>query len=444
MAVRTLVPLWLAVAALALLALPAATHAAPQASREVPVIELSGTIDPATAAWIKEALNDARDQRAPLAIVRVDTPGGLSESMREIVQAILRAPMPVVVHVAPDGARAASAGLFVTLAADVAAMAPRTNIGSATPVSLGGGETSEVLGRKVRNDAVAYARALAETRERNADLAERMVRRAQNVTAREAADRGLIELVAGDTAQLLDALDGRELPGTPGRTLETERLTPVEREMPLQYEIQQLLVNPNIAYVLLLAGLLALAIELLTPGLVGPGLFGAVALLLGLYGTAQLPVTAAGVVLLTLGVAFLAAELAVGASGVMAGAGAVALAFGGLLLYDTDSQASAVSLPVAAAVGASLGLVTVFALGKALALRRAPARGGAADLFGAIGTARTPLEPDGHVAVAGELWRARVSDDEPVPAGERVRVAAVDGLTLNVRPTEPDPTKEGS
>jgi membrane-bound serine protease (ClpP class) len=426
----------LAAVLLAVVALPASAHAA-DAPVDVPVIELSGTIDPATAGWIDEALREARDERAPLAIVRVDTPGGLSESMREIVQAIVRAPMPVVVHVAPDGARAASAGLFVTLAADVAAMAPQTNIGSATPVSLGGGETSEVLGRKVRNDAVAYARALAEAHDRNADLAERMVRRAENVTAREAADRGLIEIVAADTHELLAELDGRELTGTPGRTLDTEGLVPVERDMPLQYEIQQILVNPNIAYVLLLAGLFGLAIELLTPGLMGPGVFGAVALLLGLYGTAQLPVTAAGIVLLILGVALLGTELAVAAGGIAAAAGAVSLAAGGLLLYDTDSQAVAVSLSVAATVGATLGLVTVFALSKAFALRRSPARGGAADLVGAIGTVRTPLEPEGHVAVAGELWRAQTHNGS-VPVGERVRVNAVTGLTLSVEPTNPE------
>jgi membrane-bound serine protease (ClpP class) len=196
------------VVALVLLA-PGAARA--QGPARAPVIELRGTIDPASAVWIDEALEQAAEERAPPVIVRLDTPGGLAESMRDIVQSLLAAPMPVVVHVAPDGARAASAGLFVTLAGDVAAMAPGTNIGSATPVSLGDGETVEVLGRKIRNDAAAYARALAEARDRNADLAEEMVREATNVTAGEARERDLIEVVAADTPALLIGDPAEEL-----------------------------------------------------------------------------------------------------------------------------------------------------------------------------------------------------------------------------------------
>jgi len=431
---------------LVVLAAAAATAAAARGqdapAGTVPVIELSGTIDPATAAWTDEALRDAAGAGAPLVMVRLDTPGGLVTSMREIVQSIAGAPMPVVVHVAPNGARAASAGLFVALAGDVAAMAPQTNIGAATPVSLGGGDTSEVLGRKVRNDAAAYARALAEGHGRNADLAERMVREAVSVTAREAHRRGLIELVAGDARSLLRELDGLELPGAPERTLRTTGLALAERDMPLHYEIQQVLVNPNVAYLLLLGGLLGLALEMISPGLVGPGLFGAVAFLLGLYGTAQLPVTAAGVALLLLGAALLAAELAIVSGGLLAGAGAVAVAAGGLLLYDTGSEVVEVSLPVAAAAGAGLGLVTILALAKALAARRAPPRGAAADLVGAMATARTRLAPEGQVMVAGERWRARAEQDRPVAAGERVRITAVAGLTLRVRSDEPPTDKE--
>ncbi|MGH2945034.1 MAG: NfeD family protein, partial [Solirubrobacteraceae bacterium] len=349
-----------ALAAALLLASPAVA----QQPRAVPSIELTGTIDPATAAWMSTALEDA--EGAPLAIVRLDTPGGLDSSMREIVQDIIAAPAPVVVYVSPDGARAASAGLFITEAGDVAAMAPQTNIGSATPIQLGGGETDEVLGRKIRNDAAAYVRALAEGHGRNADLAERMVRDAVNVTAERAEAEELIDLVAPDEAALLRALDGFEVQGPKARTLDTEGLLIERRDMPLQYEIQQLLVNPNVAFLLLLAGLLGILFEVTAPGLVGPGLFGAVAFVLGLYGTAQLPVTAAGVALLALAVALLAAELFVASGGLLAAAGGTALVASGLLLFDTDSEVLQVSLPVAVAVGAGLGLVTVFALGKAM------------------------------------------------------------------------------
>lgn len=398
-------------------------------------IELTGTIDPATAGWVREALEDAAAQDRPLAILQMDTPGGLDSSMRDIVRAILDAPLPVVVHVAPDGARAASAGLFITMAADVAAMAPQTNIGSATPISLGGGEPDEVLGRKIRNDAAAYVRALAEAHERNADLAEEMVRDAVNVSARTALRRDLIEVVASSERALLAELDGLQVPGPKRQTLDTEGLQVERRDMPLQYEIRQVLVNPTVAYLLLIGGLLGLALEFLTPGL-GPGILGAVAFVLGLYGSAQLPVTAAGVLLLLLAIGLLVAETQVASFGILGVAGIAALVGGGLLLYDTDSEVFEVSVPIAAATGVALGSFSLFAASKALALRRTPPQGGAADLIGEHGTVRVALDPVGQIYVDGALWRARLADDtgEPVAPDTRVRVLAVDGLTLTVAP----------
>jgi membrane-bound serine protease (ClpP class) len=423
-----------AVVAAALLASPVGA----QQNGAVPSIELSGTIDPATASWMSSALEDAQD--APLAIVRLDTPGGLDTSMRAIVRDIIAAPMPVVVYVSPDGARAASAGMFITEAGDVAAMAPQTNIGSATPITLGGGRTDEVLGRKVRNDAAAYARALAEGHGRNGDLAERMVRDAVNVTAERAEDEQLIDLVAPEQTALLRALDGFEVKGPKAGVLDTDGLHAERRDMPLQYEIQQLLVNPNVAFLLLLGGLLGIVFEVTAPGLVGPGLFGAVALVLGLYGTAQLPVTAAGAALLLLAAGLLAAELFVGSHGVLAAAGVTALVAGGLLLFDTGSDALRVSVPIAVAAGAGIGVFTLFAVGKALRLRQRPARGGSHDLVGHTGTVRVTLDPLGQVMVAGELWRGRAGGDAALPAGARVRVLRVDGLTLTVEPDEKEPT----
>lgn len=399
-------------------------------------IELSGTIDPASANWIDEALAEAAEEGRPLAIIRLDTPGGLDSSMREIVQDIGAAPMPVVVHVAPDGARAASAGLFITLAADVAAMAPQTNIGSATPITLGGGETSEVLGRKIRNDAAAYARALAEAHDRNADVAERMVRDAANLTAREALDAGLIDLVASSQDELLRKLDGFEIAGPKAQTLDTTGLQVERRDMPLQYEIQQFLVNPSVAYILLLVGLMGIVLEVLSPGLVGPGLFGAIAFLLGLYGTAQLPVTATGILLLLLGIGLLAAETQVPSFGLLGAAGIASLVAAGLLLYDTDSEALDVSVPLAAATGIVLGGFALFAASKAIAARTAPPRSGTDDLLDAPAEVRTALDPAGQVYVQGALWRARLAEDSdtPVAPGATVRVESVDGLTLLVRP----------
>ncbi len=431
---RRLIVVLAALVAAAVFAWPVAA----QRSSGVPSIELTGTIDPATAGWISSALEDARE--APLAIVRLDTPGGLDTSMREIVQDIIAAPMPVVVYVSPDGARAASAGMFITEAADVAAMSPQTNIGSATPIALGGGETDEVLGRKVRNDAAAYARALAEGHGRNGDLAERMVRDAVNVTAERAEADGLIDLVARDETALLRALDGFRVEGPKAGVLDTDGLRVERRDMPLQYEIQQLLVNPNVAFLLLLGGLIGIVFELTAPGLVGPGLFGAVALVLGLYGTAQLPVTAAGAALLLLAAGLLAAELYVASHGVLAAAGITALVAGGLLLFDTGSDALRVSVPIAVAAGGGIGAFTLFAVGKALQVRRLPTRGGSQDLVGHTGTVRVALEPIGQVLVAGELWRAHASGDAALPAGTSVRVLRVDGLTLTVESDKKEPT----
>ena len=339
-------------------------------------IEMSGTIDPASERWLGQALEEAQERGAEVVVIRLDTPGGLDTSMRSMVKDIVAAPMPVVVYVSPSGARAASAGLFITQAADVAAMAPQTNIGSATPVQIGPGDEDEVLGRKVRNDAAAYVRALAEGHRRNPDLAERMVRDAANATAERAREERLVDVVAEGERELLRKLDGFEVRGPKAQTLDTDGLRIERHAMPFHLEALRLLVNPSVASLLLVAGLLGLAVELFSPGAIAPGVLGAIALVLGLYGTAQLPVTAAGVLLLLLALGLLAAETQVPSGGLLGGAGIVALIAGMLLLYDTDSEAFKVSVPAAIAAGALLGGFTLFAISKGLAARRPRPRGG--------------------------------------------------------------------
>ncbi len=236
----------------------------------MPSIELSGEISPATSGWIGTALEDAAEEDAPLAIIRLDTPGGSDTSMRDIVKDIVAAPMPVVVYVSPNGSRAGSAGVFVTQAADVAAMAPETNIGSASPITSTGDDLGETLGRKITNDASAYVRALATSHGRNPDLAEQMVREATNVTAAEALEAGLIDLVAADEDDLLAQLDGFEVQGPKATTLDTEGLTIEERDTPLHYEVLQILVNPNVVFLLLLVGMVGIALEAFSPGRSSP------------------------------------------------------------------------------------------------------------------------------------------------------------------------------
>jgi membrane-bound serine protease (ClpP class) len=442
MARRIRVALLAAVTALGALAL-AAGGSAQDSTATAYSIELPGTVDPATERWLGEALDDAADADAEVVILRIDTPGGLDTSMREMVQDILAAPMPVIAYVHPDGARAASAGLFVVQAADVAAMAPQTNIGAASPVQIGGGDVDEVLGEKIENDAGAYVRALTEGHGRNGDLAEEMVTDAVSVTAEEALDEGLIDVVAEGERELLDELEGFEVQGPKSQVLRTAGLEIQTRDMPLQYDLLQILVNPTVAYLLLIGGLMLLAIELFAGGgLIAPGIFGALSLILGAYGTALLPVTLVGVVLLVAGIALIIAEAHLPTNGILGAGGVAALVVSGLLLFDTDSDSFGVSVPVVVVTGIALGGFIAFAVQKALQANRSPAKTGWEELVGEEGEVRVPLSPVGQVFVEGALWRARPADEGvTLDRGYRVRVESVDGLTLVVRPVASEESK---
>jgi membrane-bound serine protease (ClpP class) len=434
---RAQLSLWLILASL--LALLAPTTGA-QGSGIAYSIEFDGTVDPATEEWVDQALGDAADAGAELAIIRLDTEGGLDSSMREIIKDILAAPMPVVVYVSPDGSRAASAGAFITEAGDVAAMAPQTNIGSASPVSISGEDIGEVLGRKIENDAAAYIRALAEGHGRNADLAERLVTEAENVPATEALDQDLIDVVAGSEEELLTELDGFEVQGPKAQTLDTSGLEIERHDMPFLLQVLQILVNPTVAYLLLTAGLVGLAIEIFSPGLIVPGTLGVISFLLGLYGTAQLPVTAAGILLLVLGVALIIAEAHLPTHGIVGGVGVLSLALSGLLLFNTDSDAYEVSVPVVIVVAVLLGCFMVVAVQKVVQARRNPVITGWEEMIGAEGVVRDRIDPVGQVFVRGALWKASLADrangaeDGALERGVRVRVESVEGLTLRVRP----------
>jgi membrane-bound serine protease (ClpP class) len=437
---------WIALLAIVPGLFLAGASAAQDGTGEAVSIELTGSIDPATEAWMGRALEDAADDEAELVIVRLDTPGGLDSSMREIVKDIIASPMPVVVYVSPNGARAASAGLFITQAADVAAMAPQTNIGSASPITIGGEDIGEVLGRKIENDAAAYVRALTEEHGRNPDLAEEMVRDATNVTAAEALEAGLIDIVAADSDDLLTQLDGFEVQGPKETTLDTDGLEVDERDMPFQYQALQVIVNPNVAFLLILAGVIGLMIEIFSPGLILPGATGLVSLILGLFASAQLPVTAAGVVLLIVGVGLVIGETQLPTGGIMGVLGAASLAISGLLLFDTDSDEFEVSAPLVIAIAVVFAAAVILVGRKVMAAQREGVRSGFERLVGARGDVRTAIDPAGQVFVDGALWQAEPVDgleDEAIPSGARVLVEAVEGLTLRVRPVGDEETTEG-
>lgn len=391
-------------------------------------IALDLTINPASAAWVDEALGDAEQAKADLVIFRLDTPGGLDDSTRDIVKDILAAPMPVVVYVSPNGARAASAGLFITQSADVAAMAPQTNIGSATPISLGGGEQDEVLGRKVRNDAAAYVRALAEGHGRNGDLAARMVHDAVNVTATEAQRQNLIDVVAPDQDALIRELDGFRVKGPKAQRLATAGARVESRDVPFKFRALEVLVNPTTVFLLLTLGAILIGIELFNPGTILPGSLGAVSLILALFGLAQLPINVAGLLLMALAFGLFVAEAFIISHGALAVGGVVSLAFGGLLLFNTDNEAFEISVPIVIFTAALLGSFFVWVASKAVETRHREVHTGAEELIGARGEVRSP----DHVFVRGELWRAR--SDQPLEPGQKVVVQRIDGLTLTVTP----------
>jgi membrane-bound serine protease (ClpP class) len=405
-------------------------------------IQLQADIDPATQRWVSSALDDAASENATIAIIRLDTPGGLIDSLRAIVQDIEAAPMPVVVYVSPNGARAASAGAYITEAADVAAMAPETNIGSATPISISATGSESDLERKIVNDSAASMRALASVHGRNPKLAQSLVTSATNVTAAEAKHAGLIDLVAPTQDALLTQLNGFTVRGPKAQVLDTTGLTIEQHDMPLTYQLLDIIVNPNVSYLLLLVGIIGIAIELFSPGLIFPGALGAISLVLGFYANAQLPVTPAGVILFILGFVLIVAEVHLPTHGLLGVAGVASLTVSGLLLYNTSGSPVGTSPVVVVAAAGILGSGMLFVVRRAVAARHLPKRTGWEGLVGAEAEVRQPLDPIGQVFVAGALWRAAAGapdgDGRWLRPGSRVRVESVHGLTLNVTPGEPE------
>ena len=415
--------------------------AAPAGGQEerprVLAVEFENDVNPVSADFVSDQIARAEDEGYSAVVILLDTPGGLAESMRDIVKRMLDSPLPVIVYVSPEGARAASAGVWIGQAGDILAMAPQTNIGSSTPISIGGEDIQEDLKRKVVNDAAKSLRSLAEEHGRNVEWAEKAVREAANLTAREALDEGVIDLIAPDLTTLLDEIDGQRTKGTKNIVLDTAGAVVTTAEMPLWNRILDTIIDPNIVVLLMSLGVLAITVELFNPGLIFPATFGIISLILGLFGLQVLPFSWAGVLLVLAGFAFFVAEAFVASHGALAVAGVVSFVFGALMLFDPAGDAYQVSLPVAIAIAGVLALFVGFALAKAIAARRRRPVTGQEELIGETGVVREELAPEGLVFVHGEIWRARSRSGDTIPAGAPVKVEALtEGLVLEVERAE--------
>jgi len=402
------------------------------------VAEFENDVNPVTQDFLLGAIERAEDEGYNAVVIEMDTPGGLSSSMREIVKGILAADVPVVVYVAPPGASADSAGAVIGMAADVLAMAPQTNIGSSTPISIGGEDINDDLRRKVVNDAAAYIGELAREHGRNVEVAREMVTKATNLGAREALEKNVIDVIAVDYPDLFRQIDGMTTEPK-GLTISTPPETQIDRvELSTWKRLLDLLIDPNIIALMLSIGLIGIVVELWNPGLVFPGTVGAISLIVGLYGLQVLPISAAGLMLMLLAAGFFVAEAFIVSHGALAVAGAVMFVIGALMLFDPAGDAYQVSMPVAVAIAGTLALLFGFALTKAAQVRRVPVAVGSHRLVGEAALVRS----EGLVFIDGELWHARSADGAPLVHGEHVIVEEVepDTLELVVGSPQPAPT----
>jgi membrane-bound serine protease (ClpP class) len=406
--------------------------AATAGAETVTTLQLDGVISPITVRLVAAAIDRARATGATALVIELDTPGGLERSMRSIVRDMLNSPVPIVVYVSPTGARAASAGAFITIAAHVAAMAPATNIGAAHPVAAGGGSMDKESMRKVENDAAAFIRTVARERGRNVDWAEKAVRSSVSATEREAVKLGIVDLVADSLPELLEKIHGREVKTARGVvTLRTRGATVQPVEVGWRDRFLALITDPNIAYILLMLGMLGLFFELANPGVILPGIIGGICLILAFFAFQTLPINWAGLLLIFFGIILLIAEIKIVSHGVLTIGGIIAILLGSVMLVNTPELPLRVSWTVIIPVVAVTAGIFVFAVSAGVKAQMSRPTTGSAGLVEEIGVARTPIDPEGQVMVHGELWTA-VADGATIAAGERVRVVSVEGLRLHV------------
>lgn len=406
----------------------------------LPSVRIVGPINPVVSQFFLDELSKANDVQAPAFLLEIDTPGGLASAMREMIQGILASQSPVIVYVAPAGARAASAGALIAIAADFIAMAPGTNIGAATPVSIGGGGNgvSDTMMTKVLNDAVAYARSLADQRGRNRDWAEQIVREGISTAAMEALELKVVDLIAADREELLERLDGqRYLRQGEARYLDLSDAVPVFAEMNWRQQILNTISNPNVAYMLMMLGLLGIFFEISQPGVILPGVVGAIALLLALFAFQSLPINYAGALLILLALVLFILEIKVVSFGMLTVGGVLALSLGSLMLIDSSEPYLQISKAIITATVISCTGFFIFCLYFIVRVQRTKATSGREAMIGEQGSAVTAVSDTGTVFVHGEYWDAIA--DEPVQEGQAIEIVDMaPRMRLRVRAVSSD------
>ena len=424
--------------AIPVIALALAAQALAAAPRVI-AVDVDGMVHPITADIVRAAISQAKQENADLLLVRLNTPGGLMDAMRETIEAIVSSPVPVATYVAPSGGRAASAGFFILESGDIAVMAPGTNTGAAHPVAMGG-EMDPVMKQKVENDAAASLRSICVKRGRNSALAETAVRESKSFTDREALDQHLVDLIEPNEAALLAALEGRVVTRFDGttKTLHTAGAVLEIYQRTLRQKIVSAIADPNIALILLVIGALCIYVEFTSPGLIAPGVVGAILVLLGLSAISVLPINWLGATLLVLAFTLFALEAKFTSHGVLAAGGAVSMVLGAVMLIDSPMPEMRVRWSTAFALAIPFSAITVLLLTLTMRARSAKVETGSEGMVGQVGSAITPLAPEGRIFVHGEYWNA--VSLLPVSAGARVRVVSIDKLKLTV---EPVPDRSG-
>ena len=408
-----------------------------QSSSAIYSLKLEGTINPITAQYIIEGIKEAEANQIECVVIQIDTPGGLDDSMRKIIKEMLNTHIPVIIYIAPQGARAASAGAFITIAANIAAMAPGTNIGAAHPVAMGEEQIDEETKSKIVNDAAAYIKTLANNRNRNEAMAEKFVRDSISITEQEALENNIIEFIAPSLEDLIFMIDGVKVTTAEGdKKLNTLGKEIIEYKMSLKDLFLHNLSNPNIAYILLFLGIYGILGEFSNPGTLFPGIFGGICLILAFVAFQMIPINFAGFILIALGIILLIFEIYTPTFGLLTLGGITSLTLGSFMLTKDMAPFLKISTGIILSMVVATGAFFVFAVTKGIRIQWKKPISGKESMIGMIGVARTNLNPDGQIFIHGEIWQATILDEKPIKKGEKVIVESLDGLRLIVKKTD--------